>query len=138
MQNILEDVRQQLRDHADEAARKSGQRFFKEPVTMYGMKTAVVTGIAKQALAHLKNSPKNEVFALCEELWRSGYMEESFIACTWAERLRKHYLPEDFPIFERWVEKYVSNWASCDTLCTHSLGKFIVMYPKFLKDLRKH
>lgn len=136
MQNILDDIRRQLREHADEAMQKSGQRFFKEPVAMYGMKTAVVTGMAKQAFARLQGSSKDEIFALCEDLWRSGFMEESFIACTWADKLHKHYQPEDFSMFERWVEKYVTNWASCDTLCNHSLGTFITMYPEYLEQLK--
>ena len=136
MQNILDDIRYLLREHADEAAQKNGQRFFKEPVTMYGMKTTIVTGIAKQAFARLKDSSKNEIFALCEDLWSSGYMEESFIACTWAENLHKQYQPEDFSMFERWVEKYITNWASCDTLCNHSIGTFIAMYPEHLEQLK--
>ena len=136
MQNILDDVRRLLHEHADETAQKNGQRFFKEPVTMYGMKTTIVTGIAKQAFARLKGSSKNEIFTLCEDLWSSGYMEESFIACTWTEKLHKQYQPEDFPMFERWVEKYITNWASCDTLCNHSIGTFITMYPEHLEQLK--
>lgn len=136
MESVMDDVRRQLKENADEKARESGQRFFKEPVRMYGMKTARALAIAKQALARLKGRPKAEIFALCEELWRSGYMEESFIACTWAYSLRKEYTPEDFPVFERWVEKYVSNWASCDTLCNHSLGTFLEMHPAFLGELK--
>ena len=93
-------------------------------------------GIAKQALVRLKSRPKGDIFALCEELWRSRYMEESFIACTWADSLHKQYQPDDFPVFERWVENHVSNWASCDTLCNHSLGTFVMMYPEFLNKLK--
>lgn len=111
MNNILDDVRCQLRENADEKLRFSGQRFFKEAVFMYGIKTALVTTIAKQALARLKGSPKEEVFALCDDLWRSGYMEEGFIACAWAHSLHKQYTPEDFQTFERWVESCVTNWA---------------------------
>lgn len=134
--DILSDVRRFLRENADEKARESGQRFFKEPVLMYGMKTSVALSIARQALVRLKGRPKGEIFALCEDLWRSGYMEESFIACTWAYSLRKQYRPDDFPMFERWVEQYVGNWASCDTLCNHSLGTFVAMYPEFIGELK--
>ncbi len=51
--------------------------------------------------------------------------------------MRKEYVPEDFSVFERWVNKYVTNWASCDTLCNHTIGTFIEMYPTFLADLKK-
>ena len=136
MENLIEEVRARLRENADESARESGQRFFKEPVRMYGMKTSVALGIAKQAFTRLKGRPKKEVFALCEELWKSGYMEEGFIACIWANSLHKQYQPDDFPVFERWVADYVANWASCDTLCNHSLGTFIMMYPEFINELK--
>jgi 3-methyladenine DNA glycosylase AlkD len=64
-------------------------------------------------------------------------MEESFIACNWSYRFRKEYLPGDFIIFERWVKCYVSNWASCDTLCNHTVGTFIEMYPEYIKGLKR-
>jgi 3-methyladenine DNA glycosylase AlkD len=41
-----------------------------------------------------------------------------------------------FKVFERWVNDYVSNWASCDTLSNHSIGEFIEMYPDYLKNLK--
>ena len=80
---------------------------------------------------------KNEAFALCEELWHSGFLEESFIACHYSYLLHKSYEPSDFQIFEKWVSKYVSNWASCDTLCNHTIGTFVEMYPQYLSDLKK-
>ena len=73
---------------------------------------------------------------MCTELWRSGYMEESFVACDWAYSVHKLYEPEDFKVFENWVYKYVGNWASCDTLCNHAVGAFIELYPEYLKSLK--
>ena len=64
-------------------------------------------------------------------------MEESFIACNWAYSIHKRYQPQDFLVFERWVSTYLSNWASCDTLCNHTIGTFLVMFPEFLPELRK-
>ncbi len=40
-------------------------------------------------------------------------------------------------IFERWVNNYVTNWATCDTLCNHSVGTLIEMYPEKIADLKK-
>ena len=44
---VLEELRKELAAHADEETRRSGRRFFKEPVNLYGIKTAVGTKIAK-------------------------------------------------------------------------------------------
>ena len=31
----------------------------------------------------------------------------------------------------------MSNWASCDTLCNHTVGNFVMMYPEFLTKLKE-
>jgi 3-methyladenine DNA glycosylase AlkD len=135
MNSIIEDIRQALIQNADENTKRSGEAFFKEPVRMYGVKSAIVGRIAKEHYKKIADLNKQEVFDLCEKLWKSGYIEESFIACNWSYFVRKTYNPEDLKIFEKWVHKYVNNWASCDTLCNHTVGTLIEMYPACLKDL---
>ncbi len=136
MKPIVDALRKELKQNADEMLRKSGERFFKEQVKMYGMKTSLGIQIGKKYWKEVQNRDKKEIFALCEELWKSGYMEESFIACNWSYFLCTQYDENDFVIFEKWVSTYVSNWASCDTLCNHSIGTFIEMYPKYLVNLK--
>jgi 3-methyladenine DNA glycosylase AlkD len=64
-------------------------------------------------------------------------MEESLIACSWSYNIRKEYEPDDIKVFERWIGSYVSNWAACDTLCNHSAGKLIEMFPEMISYLKK-
>lgn len=137
MKIIIENLRKELIINADEKTRLSGERFFKEAVKMYGVKSAVGTRIARKHFKAIQDKSKSHIFALCEELWKSGIMEESFVACNWSYYVRKDYSPADFVIFERWVDKYVKNWASCDTLCNHTIGSFIDMYPEFLAGLKR-
>ncbi len=94
-------------------------------------------GSGKNILKRSKGKSKAEIFSLCDLLWESGYMEEGFIACTWSYALRKQYEPKDFLIFEKWVKEYVRNWASCDTLCNHTVGSFIEMYPEYRVQIKK-
>ena len=133
---VIKKVRQELRSNADEKVRIGGETYFKEPVKLYGVKTPAVTKIAKEHFKEIKNLAKAEILSLCEELWKSGYMEESFVAHNWSYALRKQYEPGDFKIFERWVKTYVSNWASCDGFCNHSVGTFVEMYPDHVKYLK--
>ena len=137
MPGIIESVRKQLAENADENTKASGERFFREEVQLYGVKTATVTQIGNQAFKLIKNSPKSEIFDLCEDLWKSGMMEESFIACNWAYAIRKQFTPEDFETFDRWVNDYVSNWAACDSLCNHAIGSFLEQYPSFVKQVKQ-
>jgi 3-methyladenine DNA glycosylase AlkD len=134
---IIGAIRSELLASVDLAAKESGKRFFKEEVLTYGMKTAVVNGIAKRQLKEVRAAElsKAEVYALCEELWASGYLEESFVACVFSESQRKRYEPTDFEVFEGWVEQYVTNWASCDTLCNHTVGDLLMSFPELAERL---
>ncbi len=137
MNRIIENIRLELIRSADERTKQSGEKFFKEEVKLYGIKSADVMKIGKEQYKAIADKNKSYIFSLCDELWESGFMEESFIACNWSYNVHKDYEPADFDIFERWVINYVSNWASCDTLCNHTVGTFIEMYPSFLPGLKK-
>jgi len=137
MSIIVENIRKELIQNADEKVKASGERFYKENVTMYGLKSALVSSIGKEHFLNLADKSKSTVFLLCEEFWQSGYMEESFIACNWSYYIRKQYELNDFRIFEKWVHSYLNNWASCDTLCNHTVGTIVEMYPVLLRELKK-
>ena len=137
MNNIIKNLRRDLINNADEKTRLSGERFFKEDVKLYGIKSAEVSLISKEHYKAIKDKSKPNIFVLCDELWKSGYMEESFVACNWSYNMHKQYEPSDFYIFENWVNNYVGNWASCDTLCNHTVGTFVELYPEYLSGLKK-
>jgi 3-methyladenine DNA glycosylase AlkD len=137
MDDICEQVRHDLVAVSDEKTRKSGMRFFKEEVTLYGVKAADVRRIAKDHFVTLRAGSKKEILSLCDKLWQSDHIEVTLIACEWSHRLSKQYMPEDFSLFEKWVTGHVNNWASCDTLCNHTVGDFIQMYPGYLSELKK-
>jgi 3-methyladenine DNA glycosylase AlkD len=133
--NIIARIRKDLSLNADEKIKSNSSRFFKEEITCYGLKSAFVGKIAKDYFNEIKNQDKKEVFVLCEELFRSDYCEEAFIASDWAYRLRNNYSEDDFFTFERWIKNYVNNWAKCDTLCNHSVGSFIEKFPAYIANL---
>lgn len=137
MKGVVENIRDDLIDNSDESTRKGSKRFFKEETKTHGVKGAVVTKISQSKFKAIKHLPKDEIFNLCEQLLASGFMEESFIACNWAHAIHKEYTEDDFIMFERWVNKYVSNWATCDTLCNNSIGSFLEMYPAYIERLKE-
>ena len=111
------------------------QKFFKDSILSHGVVAADVNEMARRYFAACKGMEKEQVFALCESLWQSGYQEEALVACAWSYRVRKQYTPQDFIIFESWIENYVTNWATCDTFCNHTVGALIIMYPEYLLEL---
>lgn len=137
MKTVIEKVRAELGECADEETRISGERFFKETIKLYGVKAETTREIARKYFAEIKDLSKNVIFDLCEELWQSKYFEESLVACDWSYRLRKKYIPHDFDRFEHWIKEYISNWASCDTFCNHTVSTLLEMYPQYTAELKK-
>ena len=85
----------------------------------------------------IRTRDKQEIFGLCEELYRSGYIEESFIVSTWASLLSGRYGREDIAVFRRWIGTYITNWASCDGFCNHTMGDFLEQYPEYIEELKR-
>jgi len=137
-EKIITEIRQTLKDSVDEKTLKSSNRYFKEgeQALVYGVGMKVVGKIGKECYQQIKNRSKKEIFKICEELWKSKYLEEAVVACMFSEALHKKYEPADFQVFERWVKKYVNNWADCDTLCNHTVGTFVMMYPEYVSELK--
>ena len=137
MDQVIIAIREELARNADPVIRESSKRFFKEEIICYGMKTAPVTAIAKKYWNEIRSREKAEIFSLCEELYRSGYLEESFIGSTWAYALSDRFEPGDLAVFERWIDTWITNWASCDGFCNHAVGDFIKRYPERVLDLKR-
>jgi 3-methyladenine DNA glycosylase AlkD len=137
MNLIIENLRKELVRNSNEKVRISGERFFKEEVRLYGIKSAEVGRIGREHFRTIHDKSKRNIFSLCGELWQSGMMEESFIACNWSYNVRKSFEQSDFITFENWINDYVNNWASCDTFCNHTVGALVEMHPQLLSGLKK-
>lgn len=136
MDPVIAQIRQELKESADPQTQKNFPRFFKEDIEHYGVKVPTVTRIAKKYWKEVESRDKNEIFRLCEELYKSPYIEEAFVVSTWVPNLRGRFTPEDFAVFSRWISTYVTNWAICDGFCNHSMGDFIEKYPEFIQELK--
>jgi 3-methyladenine DNA glycosylase AlkD len=136
---IIQRIRNDLEENKDEKTRHSFQRFFKEKVKCYGVKTGTVGKIAKKYWNEIKDKNKNEIFELCEELYTSDYTEEAFIVSFWGMNFKELSRSEsgDLTVFEKWIKTYVNNWAKCDGFCNHAVGDLIAKYPDKVKELRK-
>lgn len=137
MKDIIQTIRKQLEEASDEKTKLSGLRFFKEEVLLYGVKSAEVGKISKANYKLINDLPKATILDFCEQLWQSDYMEESFVACNWSYQLFKQFVVDDILLFERWINSYITNWASCDTFCNHTVGAYIEMFPDKIEVLKK-
>lgn len=137
MEKIILKIRKELKKNTDPDYKKGEVRFFREKIKTYGVRAPVSRIISKKYFNKIKYFSKKEIFSLCEELLRSGYIQEIGIAFGWAFRIKSQYKKKDFKIFEKWLKKHVSNWANCDDFCTHNLGYFISEFPEFIPELKK-
>jgi 3-methyladenine DNA glycosylase AlkD len=136
MNEVIESIREELRASADEKTQRSFQRFFKENVTYYGVKTPVVGKIARKHWNAVKRLSKQEIFGLCEELYRSGYTEEAFVVAFWLPNMVKRLEPVDLAVFKAWIEKYIDNWAKCDGFCNHTVGGLLEKHPEAVGEVK--
>lgn len=134
--DVLCQVRQELEKKAESNISQYSGSFFKEEVKAFGVKVPEVTKIAERLFRQIEHRNKDTIFGFCEELLKSGYVEEAVVAYRWSDWLHDRYEPEDFQVFEHWLSTYVSNWAECDTLCNHTLGTFIEKYPEYVERLK--
>ena len=134
---VVAAIRRDLAAAADPKYRESVQRFFKEPIDVYGVRTADARRISNEYFKQVRHLPKREVLEICELLHQGTKYEEHGIAFSWAGKLSGKFEPADFRMLERWLNKYVSNWAACDTLCGGPLGEFLLRFPQFLPKVQK-
>jgi 3-methyladenine DNA glycosylase AlkD len=137
LDGTIKKIRTELEINVDEKTKQGYQRFFKTPVKYYGVKTGTVGKIAKKYWQEVKKLNKKEIFSFCERLYASDYCEEAFIVSDWIPNLTDQFEPTDMLIFEKWIKKYINNWAKCDSFCNHSVGNFIEKYPEYIRELKK-
>ena len=136
MDPVIATLRKDLKNHANPAVERTARRFFKEEIACYGIKTATVVAIAKKYWKDVKSRDKQEIFTLCEELFRSGMMEEAFVVSTWAPLLKDRFERDDLAVFRKWIDKYITNWAACDGFCNHAMGDFFEKFPDTVAELK--
>ena len=136
MNSIIAKIREELQAGADEKTKSSFQRFFKEEVKGYGVKTGTVRKIAEKYWSDVKLFSKEEIFVLCEELFRSDYVEEAFVAAVWLPKLVEQFEPSDLAVFKVWIEKYINNWAKCDSFCNHTVCGLVEKHPESVSEVK--
>lgn len=135
MEKTLENLREALIKNADNTKKKRNEDFF-VGIKTYGLKNADVHRLSGDFFKQIDDKSKSNIFLLCEELWKSGYIEESFVSCNWSYAVRKQFQENDIKVFEQWIDRYVTNWASCDTFCNHTVGEPIMKYTSWIENLK--
>lgn len=138
VQEIKQDMRIFLMKNADKKVIRKYARYFKEGYDPYGVAPEKLSAKIKEWFKNCqKELTTRQIVNLCEELLKLGKYEETSIAIGFIARLRNHYNKSLFNTIGRWFEKYIKNWAHCDTACGNVLYSFVEDKVADFKDLLK-
>jgi 3-methyladenine DNA glycosylase AlkD len=126
---LLKTMRAQLKSAADPEFAEGMCWFFKEPVKPYGIPTPRLRELARLAYAEIKHWPVADRDRFVIELWESGMLEEGVIVAHLYRRFAKTCGEREFAMFERWVDRYVTNWAHCDGVSAWLIAASIANQP---------
>ena len=132
---LLEHVREQLRGAVDPEFAEGQRRFFQHEVDTYGIRGPELKAISRELYRALKAWPEADRNKLCTELWKSGKLEEGALVCYIYRRFDKQCGACEFKLFERWLDRYVHNWAHCDGLASWLLAASIANEPSLIREL---
>lgn len=133
--DLLARVRSELAAHADPEVRQSALKFSREPVDLWGVRAPDVKRIARAVTREVKNWPLAARDDFAAELWKSGKLEEAGVAIYVYRRLSRLFGKREFRLFERWIDRYVSNWAACDGVSSWLLSACIGNEPALIGRL---
>lgn len=136
-EKLIKEIRKDLLKLASFRDKQSFKRFFKNEVKCYGLKSSKVGIVFKKYWPKISELSKKEFYLLCEKLLSSDYCEEAFLVSSWLPYFTDKFKQSDIKIFEKWIDKYINNWAKCDGFCNHSVGNLIEKYPNLISDLKK-
>ncbi len=115
----------------------SAAKFFREPAEFWGLTSAEQQKIAKSYFKQIDAMDKRDVFELAESLYKYNRLESTSMASEFVYRKRADFTKSDFKIFQKWCEKYFTNWAMVDVFFNHSMADLIERFPDLVGELKK-
>lgn len=106
------------------------RRFFKHEVETYGVRTAGVHQISREVGRAIRGWPLAARNRLMTLLWEDGRVETGALVCYLYRRFSRQCGLCEFKLFERWVDRYVRNWAHCDGVASWLLAAAIANQPE--------
>ncbi len=138
LKKIVSGVREDLKANVTEHYRVGSMRFFKETIRPYGVYIPKVRRISDKYYKSYKDELTiDDCFKLTEKFFEDGWFEEPIVGMQMLSKFKKEFDVKVFRRFEKWLNKYISNWAHCDLLCTALVYPIVIDNPSLMKVLHK-
>jgi len=132
---VLARIRETLAAAVDPDLRAGQRRFFQHDVDTWGVRSNQVHCLARDLYREVKTWPLARRNALCTALLKSRKLEEGAIVCYVYRRFARQCSACEFRLFERWIDRHVDNWATCDGISSWLLAACIANEPGLMKEL---
>ena len=126
----------ELRRRADPKKAASSQRYFKEPVALYGLDTPTAKAMIKDLVARFKRSwALREAVSFCNAMVRDPHLEPRGIGFQVVAAFARESDPRLLPQIRRWLERSCGNWALVDNLAPAVLAPLVERHPEVIPEV---
>jgi 3-methyladenine DNA glycosylase AlkD len=126
---------ERFREAADPKFAAGQRRFFQHEANTYGVRSTVLHAVARDTYRAIKDWPLSQRNALMKRLWEDGRIETGALVCYVYRRFAKRCAACEFRLFERWIDRYVNNWAHTDGVASWLLAACIANEPELRFEL---
>ena len=123
---IADEVQALLRAEANPKAALAAQRFFREPVRLFGISAAVLRRHARAIGRRVHPTwTVREAVRLCDHLIQEPHLEAKAIGLLVLSIFRDDLPASALPRVKRWLARWCGNWATVDLLAPEGYGEMI-------------
>jgi 3-methyladenine DNA glycosylase AlkD len=133
MNPLTEEIITETRRYYDSEKAEGVRRYFKEPITSWGIPMPVCRKIAASYRARVKGDLPLAINVV-GELHRQGVFEIAVVGDYLLSSMKKKLIPSHFDTFDMWVDT-LSKWANTDGLSTGLISETVRKDPKLAEKL---
>jgi 3-methyladenine DNA glycosylase AlkD len=134
MDKMAAEIRAELKKAENKERAEHETHYFKETIKCYGTGLQKAHNVADEISLKYKPDLKTSII-LAEKLFEGGWFEEGLVGLDLMRRLNKEFDYKMLDIFEKWVDKYIANWAHSDDISAHLIAQVLAKYPETAKRL---
>lgn len=136
VEQLFREIVERLEAAADPAWAEGQRRFFQHEVDTRGVRQAALAPVIRDVAREVKQWPIAHRDRLMTLLWETGKLEDGALVCHVYRRFAKSCAGREFQLFERWLDRYVRNWAHCDGVSSWLVAACIANEPELRFRLR--